>query len=95
MFQETMEAMRIMGIPEEEQMGRAGLLRAREAGRLTIAPCGAWGSCWFREGLFLVLLHRLPVEVEEEPEQLELEVWIALQAFARAWPTSPCRAGAV
>lgn len=24
MFQETMEAMRIMGIPEDEQMGKAG-----------------------------------------------------------------------
>lgn len=42
MFQETMEAMRIMGIPEEEQMGTARPARG-EAGRLDVAPSGPGG----------------------------------------------------
>lgn len=56
MFQETMEAMRIMGIPEEEQMGTEwALLWLKEGrqGRL-IVPLEALGqliglaraSCW-------------------------------------------------
>jgi hypothetical protein len=54
MFQETMEAMRIMGIPEEEQMGTAGPLVVRGQGGWLLClqgppigsdfgePCRSW-----------------------------------------------------